>query len=767
MKGFIVYPTYKIEGNKAYIYLFGRLENGESFLTINYFRPYFYIKESDLQKAKGLVNFESEKTELTDLDNNSVVKIILNIPKEVPDARKMFETHRIACYEADIRFAYRFLIDKDIKGSMEIEGNFEKGELIDRIYNEPSLSAAEFIPKLKTLSMDIETDKNGKQLYCISMVMDDYERVLLVSDKNVPKADSFPDEKSLLEEFRKRILELDPDIITGWNLIDFDLMIIQKKFHDYKIPFDLGRIGWKSSLRLESNFILDSKADFPGRQVLDGIQLLKTNFVKLQDYKLDTAAKTLLGESKSIGEKNKGDDIEEAYKKNQPLLVEYNLKDSQLVLKILKKTGVVDLTIQRSLLTGMQLDKVRASVASFDSVYLRELHKVGKVGFSVGNVDREERIKGGYVMESKPGLYDYVLVFDFKSLYPSIIRTFNIDPISFVRHDEKVENAIVAPNGAKFRNAEGLLPSIIEHLWQQRDVAKRRKNEIASWAIKTVMNSFWGVLANPTCRFYNLDMANAITGFARSMIMIAGDKARSLGQEVIYSDTDSLFVNSKVSSYEEAEKLGNEIQSKINRFFTEFVERDYKRKNFMELQFEKIFIKFFMPTIRNTEIGSKKRYAGIVLKDGKEKLIFTGLESVRRDWTEVAKKFQNELLHKIFHNDDYALYIRDFVKELRDGKYDEMLVYRRALTKGLHEYTKTTPPHVKAARQLTNIKSNIIEYVMTENGPEPLELQKSKIDYEHYIDKQIKPLADSVLSPLNTNFDDILNKNKQKNLFEY
>lgn len=191
MKGFIVYPTYKIENGSARVYLFGRLENGESFLTMNSFKPYFFIRKKDLEKAEEIKSpeFKHLHTELKDFDGEQVSKIILSIPKDVPVLRKSFEEKSIPCYEADIRFAQRFLMDKKILCSCDITGNHRKplpdeGIFVDRIYEEPELAPAEFFPELKTLSIDIETDSVGKKIYCVSLYTKEYKKVLIVSKKS-------------------------------------------------------------------------------------------------------------------------------------------------------------------------------------------------------------------------------------------------------------------------------------------------------------------------------------------------------------------------------------------------------------------------------------------------------------------------------------------------------------------------------------------------------------------------------------------------------
>jgi DNA polymerase-2 len=188
----------------------------------------------------------------------------------------------------------------------------------------------------------------------------------------------------------------------------------------------------------------------------------------------------------------------------------------------------------------------------------------------------------------------------------------------------------------------------------------------------------------------------------------------------------------------------------------------------MELQFEKLFKVFLMPTVRGSEEGAKKRYAGIIVNDDdKEELHFTGMEFVRGDWTDLSKKFQEELFNLIFYKKEVSEYIKQFVKDLKRGKYDDLLIYKKSISKNLDEYTKTTPPHVKAARMLDKLTSNIIRYVVTIEGPEPVEMLTHKPDYEHYVEKQIKPIADTILSVYGKNFDDIIKNSTQSSLFGY
>jgi DNA polymerase II len=768
MKGFIIYSTYRVLNGKPHVVLYGRLENNESFITINEFQPYFFIETKDQKKANKVTEYKIEKTNLKNFNKENMSKILIDLPKEVPHTRSDLENAGIKTYESDIKFQTKFLIDNNLQGSIEIEGDYDlTHEIIDRIYKDPELKSTIYDPtNLKTFSFDIETDKVGN-IYCISAYSKNYKKSFIISKNKVKNTSICETEKELLQEFQEELIKFDPDIITGWNVIDFDLKLLKEKFTKYKIPFILGRDNAPSKLRIESDFFRTSKADIPGRVVLDGLDLTKTSFIKLENYKLDTAAKQLLGKGKSIDKlgSDKSKEIDRLYEEDKESLIEYNLLDAELAYKIIYEADLLNLTIQRSLLTGMPLDRVNSSIASFDFLYLQRARENKLVCTSNRPGDRESRIKGGYVMESKPGIYDNVIVLDFKSLYPSVIRTFNIDPSSY--HEKKQKGDIESPNKAYFSNEGGILPNIIQDLWAAREKSRKNKNELARYAIKILMNSFFGVLANPSCRFYNINIANSITHFGQELIKQTAKKAEEHGSEVIYSDTDSIFIDTKTESKEESDKIGKKLEKEINNFYENHIKKEYKRKSFLELEYEKCYLRFLMPKLRGSTAGAKKRYAGLIEKNGKEEIEFVGLETVRSDWTNVAKEFQKELLDRVFHKKEVTNFIKKYVEDIQLGKRDKDLIYRKALRKDVEQYTKINPPHVKAARKLGKIESSIIEYYITTDGPEPIQNLKHKIDYDHYINKQIKPIADTVLSFFDTKFEDVIQGTKQTSLFNF
>jgi DNA polymerase-2 len=407
---------------------------------------------------------------------------------------------------------------------------------------------------------------------------------------------------------------------------------------------------------------------------------------------------------------------------------------------------------------------VSASIASFDFLYLSELRPLRIVAPSVRSSDSRVSAAqhGGHVLEPVAGLHDNVWVFDFKSLYPSVIRTFNIDPLSYTETAGQGVDLIETPGGC-FRREPAILPRMLDELFPRREAARQRGDDVATHAIKILMNSFYGVLGTPACRFYNPALANSITGLGRELLLWSKHWFEQAGYVVLYGDTDSLFVQAGADP-EAASRKGRELANTLNVDLTEYVAARWRVQSRLELRFEKMYVKLFLPLARGSTRGASKRYVGLRHGTGLDQLEFIGMEVVRRDWTALAKQVQLELYRRLFAGQPVAEYLADVVKRVRAGELDETLVYRKNLRKGADEYTATTPPHVAAARKSTQQSGRIVRYVMTVAGPEPVDEVQNALDREHYVIRQVQPVAEPVLATLGLDFESVIGDRRQLDL---
>jgi len=743
----------------------------------NEIKYFLYIIKDKINKLKSL-NFKIEKEYFSLIDKKKVVKITFENREEYKKAIAIIKENHIVAYEKDLPYELYYLIENDIK--------FNK----------------KFYP-FNEAYIDIETKKN-LEIILIS-IFTKKERVVFVNfNKNTKlrenlkkrekeekkskdiKLKYYENEIELLINFQKYLQEKEFNLILGWNVIDFDFKVIHERCKFYGLSLKLNKFDYNFRIRINKDFFKESSASYPGTLILDGIYLLKANNISFHNYKLETVAQEVLKEGKTIVFKNlgnKGDIIEELYRKDINKLIDYNLKDSQLVYEIVKKLNLLELSLEKSNLAENLIFNVKSPILNLDVLYLKRLHKLGFIAPTNYRENEENPIIGAFVLEPIKGFHENILVFDFKSLYPTIIMTFNIDPLSYYylkynennndnnnniyNNEKKISNKnkinneeiIEAPNGAKFsKKVDGILPKIIEHLFIERNKAKTEKNKIKSYSLKVLMNSFYGAMGSQKCRFHNREIAEAITSFGQFLIKRMKKYFEDRNLKVVYGDTDSLFVKLNTDNLIEKGKI---LEKEVNDFLKKFIKENYDVESKLNLEFEKAFTKVFLAT--------KKRYVG---KTTEGKIEFTGLEAIRGDWTELAQNFQKEFIKKVFNNNtksELEKFIRKYVKKLRDGKFDNLLIYKKKITKPLKEYTKTTPPHVKAARELKNFNGRVVEYVMTIEGPKHVSLinENTRYDYEHYINKQLKGAVDDFLKYLNINFEEAVSGEKQSSLNKF
>ena len=670
----------------------------------------------------------------------------------------------ITLYESDIKPADRFLMERFVTGAVHARGpepipaQGQTGSLMLG----PQLSASEYRPTLATISLDVEASDLDGDLYSIALTDGNQERVLLVDpDRTHARTDpfiieSYPDEATLLRAFVQRIEADDPDVLIGWNVIGFDLSYLEQRCRAAGIAFTLGRGG-------ESATVLPGRgagqipiARIPGRAVLDGIESLRAAFWTFEDYSLDAVSRTLLGRGKLVHE---GVDqvtaIRRLFASDKTRLAQYNLEDCRLVLDIFARTALIAFSIERAQITGLAFGRVGGSVAAFDHLYLPRLHRAGRVAPDPGSLGGAERTPspGGYVLDSKPGLYRNVLLLDFKSLYPSIIRTFQIDPYGlWVPGEDPIQGFL----GATFARGNGILPAIMRSLSARRDQAKRQSDAALSHAVKIIMNACYGVLASTGCRFFDPRLASSITRRGHEIIRRSEERIERAGYTVIYGDTDSLFVLLDEASDEAtANAVGEKLAHDLNGWWTDTLAIEYQLESHLEVEFETHFLRFLMPTVRGSDTGTKKRYAGSVRTSTSDTaLVFKGLETVRTDWTPLARAFQRELYRRIFADEPFHEFVADTERQLMAGELDRQLIYRKRIRRPLSEYKRNVPPHVQAARKQAK-PGRWVSYIITRDGPEPTDNTDAVPDYEHYRLRQLGPAADSILHFLNTSFEKI------------
>ena len=705
---------------------------------------------------------ELRELQLVDFHHRPVLGLYCRQHRQLIHLDKVLRKAGVEVYEADIRPPERYLMERFITAPVAFSGVAQASGLLTDAQLKP---APAYRPALKLVSLDIETNAFG-ELYCIGLEGCGERQVYMLGrgEDNDPALGfnlAYCESRVLLlERLNQWLARHDPDAIIGWNVVQFDLRVLHEHARRLGVPLLLGRNGGEMEWREHGNRKNHYFASAPGRLIIDGIEALRSATWSFPSFSLENVAQTLLGEGKCIDNPyQRMDEIDRMFAEDKPALARYNLKDCELVTRIFAKTELLTFLLERASVTGQPADRSGGSVAAFCHLYIPQMHRQGFVAPNLGTLPPQAS-PGGFVMDSRPGLYESVLVLDYKSLYPSIIRTFLIDPLGLVeglRHPDDSES-VAGFRGARFSRTRHCLPAIVAQVSEGREVAKREHNGPLSQALKIIMNAFYGVLGSSGCRFFDPRLASSITLRGHQIMQQTRKLIEAQGHQVIYGDTDSTFVwLGSVHSEEDAARIGQALVAQVNQWWREHLRAEMGLESVLELQFETHFRRFLMPTIRGAQEGSKKRYAGMVRRaDGSDEMVYKGLETVRSDWSPLARQFQQELYLRIFNRQPHQGYVRDFVQRTLAGELDELLIYRKRLRRRLDDYERNVPPHVRAARladayndrqgrprQYQN--GGWISYVMTQAGPEPLEVRTGAIDYEHYVARQLQPVADAIL----------------------
>ena len=717
-------------------------------------------------------NVELRPLALLDFDHRPVLGLYCQQHGQLMRLETALTRAGVDVFEADVRPPERYLMERFITAPVLFSGTPDANGILLNAQLKPDPT---YRPKLRLVSLDIETTENG-ELYSIALEGCGERQVYMLGtangDDSIVDFDlEYCDSRTvILKKLNDWFALHDPDAIIGWNVVQFDLRILHEHARRLGVPLKLGRgneeMQWREHGSRNHYF-----ASAAGRLIIDGIESLRSATWSFPSFSLENVAQTLLGEGKAIDNPyQRMDEINRMFAEDKPALAKYNLKDCELVTRIFAKTELLTFLLERASVTGLPADRSGGSVAAFTHLYMPLMHRQGFVAPNLGT-NPPQASPGGFVMDSQPGLYESVLVLDYKSLYPSIIRTFLIDPVGLIEGLQHPDDADSVPGfrGARFSRTRHCLPSIVSRVAEGRETAKREHNAPLSQALKIIMNAFYGVLGSSGCRFFDTRLASSITLRGHEIMLRTRKLIEEQGHAVIYGDTDSTFVwLRRAHGQEEAATIGHTLVKHVNDWWREHVREEYGLESALELQFEIHYKRFLMPTIRGAEEGSKKRYAGLVTRaDGTDEMVYKGLETVRTDWSLLARQFQQELYERIFQRKPYQDYVRDYVRKTLAGEFDDRLVYRKRLRRTLDDYERNVPPHVRAARLADEYNTQHgrprqyqnggwISYVITLAGPEPLEVRRSTIDYDHYITRQLQPVADAILPFVDDDFSTLI-----------
>jgi DNA polymerase-2 len=712
-------------------------------------------------------DIELRPLELCDFHHRKVLGLYTRQHRQLMDLEKRLRAAGVDVYEGDVRPPERYMMERFITAPVWFDGTPDASGALLEAQMKP---APDYRPPLKLVSLDIETTAQG-DLYSIALEGCGERQVYMLGPPNKSDAVDFKldycdTRGQLLERLNQWLATHDPDAIIGWNLVQFDLRVLHEHAQRLNVPLLLGRgeepMTWREHGSRNHYF-----AAAAGRLIIDGIEALRSATWSFESFSLENVAQTLLGEGKDISTPyQRMDEINRMFAEDKPALARYNLKDCELVTRIFAKTELLKFLLERASVTGLPADRNGGSVAAFTHLYMPLMHRQGFVAPNLGDKPPQAS-PGGFVMDSRPGLYESVLVLDYKSLYPSIIRSFLIDPVGLVEGLKHPDDSasVEGFRGARFSRTRHCLPAIVARISEGREEAKREHNAPLSQALKIIMNAFYGVLGSSGCRFFDTRLASSITLRGHQIMRQTRELVEAQGYEVIYGDTDSTFVwLGSAHSQEDASRIGQALVRHVNDWWRAHLHNAFGLHSALELQYETHFTRFLMPTIRGAEEGSKKRYAGLVVRgDGSEEMVYKGLETVRSDWSPLARQFQQELYQRIFHRQPHQDYVRDYVRRTLSGEFDELLIYRKRLRRRLDDYERNVPPHVRAARLADDYNDRMnrprqyqrggwISYVITVNGPEPLEVRQAPIDYDHYVTRQLQPVADAILPFVNDDF---------------
>ncbi len=808
----LVDTDYQIEDEEVVVRCFGKSENGESVLYYDRdFLPYIYVvpqKDTDIDELKEFIEEETfeeegeslpvrkvEQMTLKDLkDEKEVLKVYSNIPAKIPKLKnKFWDLEEVSeCREFDIPFYRRYLIDKGIRPAswIKIEGEEVENDDFDIVINTDRIHLIEEKPMEKdspaetkeprnfewnAIAFDLEVYEN--KVIMASFYGKEFRKVLTTENIDRDFIEVVDSEKELIERFVEIIREEDIDILTGYNTDEFDFDVLRDRSNEHNVTLALGMDGERMKFNRRGRF---KGARLKGRMHLDIYPFVSHVIAPGLDSEtldLDSVAEELLGLRK---DDLSWEEMKASWSKKEDLeeFADYALKDSELAFKLAEE--LIPQMLELSRITGLiPFDACRLTYGQLTENYLlREAHARDMMALNRPSQDKRQKrqrqgaYSGGFVYTPEAGLYDNLALFDFKSLYPTVMVAHNISPdtLNLEECNDRFELEEFDYNFCQ--DQTGFFPELVEELVRDRSEIKRQMEEAEEGsqelqildnrqqAEKILANSFYGYLGYNSARWYSRESAEAITYLGRKHIQDTIEKAKEEGFEVVYGDTDSVFLK-KDDIREEMDEFLDEVNDQLPEF--------------MQLEFEGFFERGFFTSTESGE-GAKKKYA-LLSEDGSMKI--TGFEQVRRDWSPIAKRTQKKVLRKVLENEveEAAQIVKETIQKLKAGEIpvDDLKIYT-TLTKPPEEYDSTAP-HVEAVKKAKKRGDEIepettVAYVIgrgTGSISSRAELLKYAEDYDsdYYIDNQVIPVTLRVLKVFGYTQGQLKGKGKQSGLGQF
>ena len=750
---FVVGGSYRGEGDGVVVELFGRTRDGGTLVARYYdFRPYFELAEpapeakERLEKDPEVVRLDAT-TRWIDGRDRPALRVTIRKPWLVPEYRERYrrrgdEASVLAC---DIPFVHRFLYDKHLGLCVAFDAEDEPAEVRER-YSVPEVvrvlttdgrdirPVEPFRPALRTLSFDIENAIRERTIFTICGVADGGGR-----PRRTFRFGS-GGEKAILEEFARFLVEDDPDVITGYNIGGYDLPLLDERVKAVGIPaFPLGRD------RSGPREMGDRLWRITGRVVADAWWFARRD-LKPKQESLQFVARTLLNDSKlDVDRRN----ISEEWVKDPARVMEYCEHDADLALRILARLRSIDRGTDLATVAHLPLEEgLNGRTSQYIDAMLIPRADARGVGVPPNHhAGRDSPIEGGYVHAIRAGIHPWVVTLDFKSMYPSIIIARNLCFTTL-----SPDGRTVAPSGARFVTPDvrrGLIPEILTELLADRDRFRAlgraaSAREVAEYydglqnAVKILMNSFYGVLASSFYRFTNKEIGSAITAFAREAITSIIRQLEADGCEVVYSDTDSVFVRAPVPTLEGAREFGEAVAKRFSREGVTF-------------EFQSVYETFFSH-------GAKKRYVGRTVWP-REELVIRGYETRRTD----AFDYQSEALLQVFDlvlrgdTDGAIRRSRELVQTVRNRAVpiERLVISRSVRAEGeYNESTRDALPFLRVYRQLKEEGYDVVPgmrvaWIVTDSRKSPQDVEPwvdgrafpKEPDWGYYADRVAQTLA--------------------------